>query len=280
MRKPPLKERSGENMYICRSRNGNPISRMTMKTVIAFIPNVLTLCNLLSGCAAVSALFLRADFQAAFWLVIAAAVFDFFDGFAARMLHVSSPIGKELDSLADMVSFGVVPATVVFMLSMAAGEAGYGVSWLAYGGFLIAAFSALRLAKFNIDERQTEEFRGLPTPACALFFVSLPMLFVQGNGAEGGWASMPSEGWSLLAHPAVLLPLTAVFSALLVCDMPMFSLKFKTFGWEKNKLRYVFLFLSVIFIVWLGLAAPVMIILAYIVISTGRAVICRKCVKG
>lgn len=238
-----------------------------MRKVIAFIPNLLTLCNLLCGCAAVSVLFLRADFTAAFWLVIAAAVFDFFDGFAARMLHVSSPIGKELDSLADMVSFGLVPAVVAYMLLVLT-FMWDGMQWVAYGGFLIAAFSALRLAKFNIDERQTEEFRGLPTPACALFFVSLPMLALQ------------AEGWGWLAYPAVLLPLVVVFSALLVCDMPMFSLKFKTFGFEKNKLRYVFLLLSVILIIWLRMAAPAVIILLYIVISAGRAVMCRKCVKG
>lgn len=237
---------------------------MTMKKVIAFIPNLLTLCNLTCGCMAVSALFLWADSGAAFWLVIAAAVFDFFDGFAARMLHVSSPIGKELDSLADMVSFGLVPAVVVFtMLRLV--TVGGNMPWLAYGGFLIAAFSALRLAKFNIDERQTEEFRGLPTPACALFFVSLPML-------------TEHVGW--LVHPAVLLVLTVVFSLLLVCDMPMFSLKFKSFGWGKNRLRYVFLFLSVILIVWLRMAAPAAIVLLYIVISTGRAILCRKCVMN
>lgn len=238
-----------------------------MKKVIAFIPNLLTLCNLLCGCAAVSVLFLRADFHAAFWLVISAAVFDFFDGFAARMLHVSSPIGKELDSLADMVSFGLVPGVVVFMLLML-NLIWAGMQWVAYGGFLIAAFSALRLAKFNIDERQTEEFRGLPTPACALFFVSLPMLLLPVGGS----------GW--LAHPAVLLALTVAFSALLVCDMPMFSLKFKTFGLEKNRLRYVFLSLSVILVIWLRMAAPAVIILLYIVISTGRAMVCRKCVRG
>lgn len=232
-----------------------------MKKVIAFIPNLLTLCNLLSGCAAVSVLFLGADFYAAFWLVIAAAVFDFFDGFVARMLHVSSPIGKELDSLADVVSFGLVPAVVVFtMLRLV--TVGGDMSWVAYGGFLIAALSALRLAKFNIDERQTEEFRGLPTPACALFFVALPML-----------------GWEWIWQPAVLLPLAVIFSALLVCDMPMFSLKFKTFGLEKNKLRYVFMLLSVILVIWLRMAAPALIILLYIVISTGRALGCRNCVR-
>ncbi len=230
-----------------------------MKKVFAFIPNLLTLCNLLSGCAAVSVLFLGAGFAAAFWLVIAAAVFDFFDGFAARMLHVGSPIGKELDSLADMVSFGLVPAVVAFRM-LAMSGIGEGLGWLAYGGFLIAAFSALRLAKFNVDERQTEEFRGLPTPACALFFVSLPML-------DADWVA----GSYLL-----LLGLTVAFSVLLVCDMPMFSLKFKSFGWKNNRLRYVFLFLSVILIVWLRMAAPAAIVLTYIVISIGRTLCCAR----
>ncbi|MDE6499700.1 MAG: CDP-diacylglycerol--serine O-phosphatidyltransferase, partial [Rikenella sp.] len=185
--------------------------------------------------------------------------FDFFDGFAARMLGVGSPIGKELDSLADMVSFGLVPAVVVFrLLSPAGAEA---IDCTAWGGFLIAAFSALRLAKFNVDERQHEEFRGLPTPACALFFVSLPML-----GGATEW----------LTNPFVLLTTTLLFSVLLVCDMPMFSLKFKSFGFATNKLRYFFLALSVILIVWLRLAAPAAIILAYIVISTLRAAQAKK----
>ena len=230
-----------------------------MKKILAFIPNLLTLCNLLSGCTAVAVLFLRGDFRLAFGLVIAAAVFDFFDGFAARRLGVGSALGKELDSLADMVSFGLVPAVVVFrLLSPAGAEA---IDCTAWGGFLIAAFSALRLAKFNVDERQHEEFRGLPTPACALFFVSLPML-----GGATEW----------LTNPFVLLTTTLLFSVLLVCDMPMFSLKFKSFGFATNKLRYFFLALSVILIVWLRLAAPAAIILAYIVISTLRAAQAKK----
>lgn len=240
-----------------------------MKKIIAFIPNLLTLCNLLSGSAAVAALLTRHDFYTAFWLVIAAAVFDFFDGFAARMLHVSSPIGKELDSLADMVSFGLAPATVVFVLLSNTATATYGLPWLGYFGFLIAALSALRLAKFNLDERQTEEFRGLPTPACALFFVSLPML------AEGN----PSAAY-LLTHPITLGLLTLIFSSLLVCDMPMFSLKFKNFAFKKNSLRYVFLILSVILIIGWRMAAPALIIVLYILISAGRALLRYKSVKG
>ena len=224
-----------------------------MKKAIAFIPNLLTLCNLLAGCTAVALLFLQGDFRMAFWLVIAAAVFDFLDGFAARMLHVSSPIGKELDSLADMISFGLVPSAVVFRLLSPIGTEA--IPWVAWGGFFIAAFSALRLAKFNVDERQHEEFRGLPTPACALFFVSLPML---GFAAE----------W--LTRPPVVLPITLLFSSLLVCDMPMFSLKFKSFGFAKNKLRYLFLLLALVLVLWLRLAAPAIIILAYITLSAIR----------
>ncbi|MDE5944070.1 MAG: CDP-diacylglycerol--serine O-phosphatidyltransferase [Rikenella sp.] len=227
-----------------------------MKRILAFIPNLLTLCNLLSGCTAVAVLFLQGDFRLAFWLVITAAVFDFFDGFAARMLGVGSPIGKELDSLADLISFGLVPSAVVFRLLSPIGTEA--IPWVAWGGFFIAAFSALRLAKFNVDERQHEEFRGLPTPACALFFVSLPML-------EG------ATEW--LANPFVLLTTTLLFSVLLVCDMPMFSLKFKSFGFAKNRLRYLFLLLAVALILWLRLAAPAAIILAYIILSAIRAIL-------
>ncbi len=236
-----------------------------MKRIIAFIPNLLTLCNLLSGCAAVSVLFFKQDFQLAFWLVIAAAVFDFCDGAVARLLRVSSPIGKELDSLADMVSFGLVPASVVYMLLWLTRFVWEGTQWLPYIGFLIAACSALRLAKFNIDERQHEEFRGLPTPACALFFVSLSMM-----AAQVWW----------VAHPVMLIGLTVIFSALLVCDIPMFSLKFKTLGWHENELRYVFLIFSVLLIAVLRLAAPAVIIAAYILVSTVRAIVLRRCAIG
>lgn len=240
-----------------------------MKKIIAFIPNLLTLCNLLSGCAAVSALFFKQDMQAAFWFVIAAAVFDFCDGAAARLLHVSSPIGKELDSLADMVSFGFAPSAVVFTLLWLTGTVwGWGM-WLPYVGFLIAACSALRLAKFNIDERQHEEFRGLPTPACALFFVSLPMLMMR--YVDVAW---------LGEHPAVWVGLSVVFSALLVCDIPMFSLKFKSLGWRGNELRYVFLIFSVLLIAVLRLGAPAVIIAAYILVSVIRAMIRRKRAKA
>lgn len=234
-----------------------------MKKIVAFLPNLLTLCNLLSGCAAVSVLFLNQDVRTAFWLVIAAAVFDFCDGSAARMLGVESPIGKELDSLADMVSFGLTPAAVVYVLLTitGGGEAG----WMPYVGFLIAACSALRLAKFNVDDRQHEEFRGLPTPSCALFFVSLPMW--------SGWA-----GW--VVHPAVLAGLTVAFAALLVCDMPVFSLKFKTFGWRENKLRYVFLIFSVLMVAVWRMAAPAAIVAVYVLLSAGRAILGRREAKG
>ena len=233
-----------------------------MKIRLFTIPNMITLCNLLAGCAAVISVLGRHDLQWAFWFVAMAAVFDFLDGFVARLTKSYSAVGKELDSLADMVSFGVVPSVVVFTM-LTQSLAGTSFEWLRFGGFLIAAFSALRLAKFNIDERQHEEFRGLPTPACTLFFVALPML-----------------GWEWVATPALLLGLTVVFSALLVCDMPMFSLKFKSFDFGNNRLRYVFLLLAVIFIVWLRMAAPALIILAYIVISTGRALFFRPAVKG
>lgn len=224
-----------------------------MNRVIAFIPNLLTLSNLTAGCLAILAA-LSGSNEMVFWLVIAAAVFDFFDGFVARLLHVSSPVGKELDSLADMVSFGVVPSMVMFLLMRSAG-----LECWSFLAFLIAACSALRLAKFNLDERQSEEFRGLATPANTLFFVALALPF-------WGWAQ---QGW-------LLITLTVVFSALLVSDIPMFALKFKSFGLKENALRYVFLLISLGLVVWLGMASPVVIILCYIVMSVIRAFVMRR----
>ena len=135
------------------------------------IPNTITCCNLVSGCIATSFAFGGNPEMALLWIIIG-AVFDFFDGMSARLLHVSSPIGKELDSLADDVTFGVAPATIVFSQLFVMEYPGFLEPlrpWLPYAAFIIAAFSALRLAKFNLDERQTTSFIGVPTPANALF---------------------------------------------------------------------------------------------------------------
>ncbi|MDD3108001.1 MAG: CDP-diacylglycerol--serine O-phosphatidyltransferase [Alistipes sp.] len=219
-----------------------------MKIKMFTIPNMLTLCNLLSGCAAVvSALWLHNLGWAFAWVVLA-AVFDFFDGFVARLLHSSSVIGKELDSLADMVSFGVAPSAVLFNLYVLAG----GSPMWGFGVFVVAAFSALRLAKFNIDENQTKQFIGLPTPACALFFVS-----------SGYWVELQD----VMLPPALFLCVAVVFALLLIAPLPMFALKFSHYRFQGNEVRYLFLLLSLgLLIVW-HLAALPWIIVLYILIS-------------
>lgn len=218
-----------------------------MKIIVRAIPNTLTCCNLICGCIAIFAAF-NHDFVMAFWLIITAAVFDFFDGFAARMLKAYSPIGGELDSLADMVSFGVAPAFIWFATaSVSSLEIGY----FAFGAFLLAAFSALRLAKFNIDTRQTEEFRGMPTPAMALFIASASIAFNP-------------------VHPALWVAAIVVMSGLMVSDIPMFSFKFKRFGFKENALRYFFAIFAVLAVVLLQYAAPAVIITAYIIVSGFR----------
>jgi CDP-diacylglycerol--serine O-phosphatidyltransferase len=183
--------------------------------------------------------------------VWAACVFDFFDGFAARLFKVSSSIGKELDSLADMVSFGVLPTmTMYHWLDAVAGANVY-----AYISLMIAVFSALRLAKFNVDARQTDSFIGVPTPANSLFITALVFL--------------PDSIKSLVFTTPVLTVITIVFSLLLVAPFELFALKFKDFSWSNNKLRFTFLALSVFLLILFKAGALPFIILSYILISLG-----------
>jgi CDP-diacylglycerol--serine O-phosphatidyltransferase len=220
------------------------------------IPNFLTCCNLLCGCLGIVFVLEGRTVPAAYFVWIA-CVFDFFDGFAARMLKVSSPIGKELDSLADMVSFGVLPSVVIYKMLVAANAPEY----VPYLAFSIAVFSALRLAIFNLDERQTDSFRGLPTPANALFITALPLL-------TGIVAIALFEYWILCA-------ITIVSSYLLVSGIELFALKFKNFSWRDNKIRFTFLTLAVLLLAVLQLAAIPVIILLYIVLSLGVRVISK-----
>jgi CDP-diacylglycerol--serine O-phosphatidyltransferase len=184
------------------------------------------------------------------YFVWAACVFDFFDGFAARWLKVSSAIGKELDSLADMVSFGVLPALVMYRMIQQTGAA----SWLPYVGLLLAVFSALRLAKFNIDTRQSDSFIGLPTPANALFITALSFL------PEASFGVVLFNGYALAA-------VAVVFSLLLVSPWELFALKFKHFGWKGNQIRFIFVLLSAALLIGWGAVALVPIILIYLLLS-------------
>lgn len=233
------------------------------------IPNCVTLCNLLCGSAAAVMALVRHDLPAAFALIIAAAVFDFLDGFSARMLKSYSGIGVELDSLADMVSFGFAPAAILFTMygsaeshwtwSETARTAG---SWIP---FLITAFSALRLAKFNVDDTQHTEFQGLTTTANAMFCASL------------GW--LAAEGRLELSTEAIAVT-ALVMSWLLVSPIRMFSFKFERFGWRGNELRYTFIGATLVLLGLLKGAAIPVVILLYIVVSTIRWIGCRKAVKA
>lgn len=232
------------------------------------LPNIITCCNLLCGSMAIF-FGLYGQVDLACLCIVMGAVFDFFDGMAARALHISGPVGKELDSLADMVSFGLAPSVLAYQIMLfCEGPASVCVSAAAFGGCcLMAAFSALRLAKFNCDERQSLSFIGLPTPANALFWIGLTYLvridavsnFIQAHALGCGWC-----------FGALLL----VMSVLLICELPMFSLKIKPghMSWAENKVRYSFLIVTVLVLIAssvLGqLAASLApIILLYILLS-------------
>ncbi|HCM74841.1 MAG TPA: CDP-diacylglycerol--serine O-phosphatidyltransferase [Cytophagales bacterium] len=228
-----------------------------MTTFTRHLPNFLTLSNLFCGCLGI--LFAREfPLYAPAYFVWLACVFDFFDGFAARALKTTSPIGKELDSLADMVSFGVLPAMTMYTWLQQTSTNIY----LPYVAFLIAIFSALRLAKFNIDENQKDTFIGLPTPANALFITGLVFL-----GSPFDIVTSSTTG---------LLITTVLFSLLLVAPLNLFALKFKNFGWAENKLRFTFIGLAVLLLGWKQAEGVPLIILLYILLSLAEGIFAKK----
>lgn len=235
-----------------------------MKIRLFTLPNMLTLANLLAGAAAIIITLQYHAYETAFWLIVAAAVCDFFDGFAARLLGQSSPLGVQLDSLADDISFGLAPAVVMFDL-YAHSSSYYGISPeflepLQYVVLIIAAFSALRLAKFNIDTTQSVEFSGLPTPANALMLTSLATLVEQGR---------------VVVFQEHILLLSVAASLLLISPIRMFALKFKGFGIRGNELRYGFIVASLLIIILLPAYSVLAIVVLYIVLSTLRWLCCR-----
>ena len=214
------------------------------------IPNTITCCNLISGCIATYFAF-QSEFQMALLFIVIGAVFDFFDGMSARLLGVSSPIGKELDSLADDITFGFAPSAIVFsyLCSFATH-----LVWMPYLAFVMAAFSALRLAKFNLDEREALGFIGLPTPANALFWGS-PVC-----GLMDYEVAFEGLEW-------VTLLLVFFTSYLLIAEIPMFALKFKHWGWKGNEIKYIFVISCVPLLLLLGVSGIAAIILWYVVLS-------------
>lgn len=231
-----------------------------MKVRYFTIPNLLTLSNLLCGSLAVVSA-LEGDLVRVFWLVMLSALCDFLDGFAARLLNQYSALGVQLDSLADMVSFGLVPSMVSFSILRTLEFGGECGAWC-YVAFIIVLFSALRLARFNIDEEQHEEFLGLPTPACSIFFVATGWMFDKGL--------LPNIDAVWYAVSAV------VMATLLIVPVRMFSFKFKSFGWRGNELRFMFVILAVVaFAIWQVKVVPTVIV-AYILISLVRHLLAKR----
>jgi len=219
--------------------------------------------NLFSGCIAMVFAFNDNLFLAA-WFLGFAAIFDFLDGMIARLLHVKSILGVQLDSLADMVSFGIVPGVIMFQMMENSPKPFiylYEINLWSFLAFLIPIFSALRLAKFNIDSRQTESFIGLPTPANALFFASLPLVLSQAD--VSGFTSIVS----LLNNYWFLLSITIIFSGLMVSEIPLFSLKFKNFTWSSNSYRYFYICLSIVLFILLRFISLPLIVVLYIILS-------------
>ena len=214
------------------------------------IPNTITCCNLFSGCIATYWAF-SGNYEMALLFIIIGAVFDFFDGMSARLLGVSSPIGKELDSLADDITFGFAPSAIIFSYLCTFHIHLLFVPFLA---FVMAAFSALRLAKFNLDERQALGFIGLPTPANALFWGALIV-------GAGDWIS------TLPYAPYLILLGTFISCYLLIAEIPMFALKFKHWGWKGNEIKYIFILSCVPLLLLLGVSGIAIIIAWYILLS-------------
>ncbi|MEI6816165.1 MAG: CDP-alcohol phosphatidyltransferase family protein [Bacteroidota bacterium] len=226
------------------------------------IPNIITLMNLFCGCIAIDFAFAnRLDYTAYF--VFLAAVFDFFDGFAARMLKVHSELGKQLDSLADVVTFGVVPGVVLSNLmsqsifSHPHGDGNWMLTIFIYAPYLVTLFSALRLGMFNLDTRQSDSFIGVPTPASTLFIVSLPLILLHDDFKLSG----------IILNTYFLLGLSLIMSYLLVAELPLIALKFKNFTWKDNALRFTLIGASVLlFSIFFYVAIPLIIVL-YIILS-------------
>jgi CDP-diacylglycerol---serine O-phosphatidyltransferase len=229
-----------------------------------YIPNLFTFLNMGSGLIALIFVF-QNHFESAALFVFLGVFFDFFDGFFARIFKVQSAIGLQLDSLADMITSGVVPGAVVFfMLQMNVNENllfadSRWYNYMPYLGFVLTMAAGYRLAKFNIDTRQTVSFIGVPTPAMSIFVLSLPLV------------AMHSD-IQILVHlvqsTGFLIATVFVFSYLMNCELPLFALKFKSFDWQSNAEKYIFMGISILLLIILGVTAFPLLIILYILIST------------
>ncbi len=245
----------------------NKLKNMNARNPFFWVPNFITSMNLASGIVAVF-LGIEGELGLAALFILAASVFDFLDGLFARLLHSYSEIGKQLDSLADLVSFGVAPAAILLSmmrLAMFGGNYPFSdietvpVQWLLMlSVLLVPVAGAFRLAKFNIDTRQTDSFLGLPIPANALFYASLAIMLDFGTVQAVD---------NLILKPVFLFALIIVFSYLMISEIPMFSLKVKNMKWQGNQVRFVFLALCLVLIVSIQMYSLPLIIISYILIS-------------
>lgn len=217
----------------------------------------MTLLNLLSGVLAIICVFHYELYQAS-WFIILGAILDFGDGLVARLLRVHSELGKQLDSLADVVTFGVAPGLIGFQLLHSA----HSQEWYTFLPLMIPLFGALRLARFNIDLNQHDSFIGLPIPANALFWLSLPMIaYYQDNTPAALFDP------AIIQNPVFIVSASVIFSVLMISNLKMMALKFKKFGWADNQFRYIFILLSGVLLVFFFFAAIPIILLLYILIS-------------
>ena len=260
------------------------------------IPNFFTLLNLTCGLVAIILSFDgRNNLVLAAYFIYIAAIFDFFDGFAARTLKATTPVGKELDSLADMVSFGVAPSVILYALlkgSMQVKQFAFALPTvdvlMLLTPFLIAIFSAIRLAKFNVDERQTESFLGLATPACAMLIAAIPLISQFDTKDLLLFPSLDRNIYffvgtlflgAYIVKPIVIIPLIFVLATLLVVEMPMFSLKFKNFSYEDNKLKYFFIVVSLLLFSAVQILSVPIIFILYLTFSIFNNILNRNLSK-
>lgn len=224
------------------------------------IPSIITSCSLLAGCIGTGLLFNNEVLLAAMMILIA-AILDFFDGFVARLLNAKSNFGKELDSLADVVNFGILPGLIVFSLlqGVFSDSAGFGI-YVPYIAFLIPIFSALRLAKFNTDPRQSDCFLGVPTPANALFIASIPYILAYQSD------TIPAITL-VLSNPGFIIGLIILLSFLLVAPLPLFAFKFHDLSWKKNYPKFILIFFSLLLLLIFHYVAVPIIFFLYILLS-------------
>lgn len=256
-----------------------------MHAIKRLVPNLLTAGNLVGGILAIIYT-LTGHIEWAPYCIFMSAIFDFLDGFVARLLNVQSELGKQLDSLADMVTFGVAPGLIMYLFLNGTDQGttfthevivkfnvlglGQGQNYqllgdiLPYFSFLIPVFALFRLAKFNLDTRQSHSFIGLPTPAMTLFFAVMPILVLYGIDSDVDWQI---KGANIIVNPIFLIPSILIMSILMVSEIPLFSLKFKHFKIKGNEIRFIFLTISLILLATLFLWAVPLIIILYIILS-------------